>query len=63
MSQPLHPERTAAFRRWFQLTRSEHMFVAGILLIFIIGLWARWRALRHEAPEEYPPAPGMELDR
>lgn len=62
MSRPIHPERAAALRRWFQLTRPEQMFLAGILVIFLIGLWARWHALRHEAPEEYPVRPGMELD-
>lgn len=60
MSKSIHPERVAAIRRWFQLTRSEQFMLGGILLIFIIGLCARWYALRHEPAEPYP---GLQQDR
>ena len=53
MSKSVDPERVAALRRWFPFTRSEQLMLAGILIIFIIGLCARWYALRHEPAENY----------
>ncbi len=59
MSKTVDPERVSALRRWFPFTRSEQLMLAGILLIFVIGLCARWYSLRHEKPESYS-VPGVD---
>jgi len=46
-------------RAWFLLTRDERRFLAGILLIFLLGLTARTLHLRREKMEAYTP-PGVE---
>ena len=46
-------------RAWFALTPEERRFIGGILLIFVIGLAARYMYLRSEQPEPYTPA-GLE---
>ena len=43
-------------RAWFALTPEERKFIGGILLIFIIGLIARYTYLKSEKPEPYTPA-------
>ena len=50
-------DRVRALRRWFQFTPQEIMLLAGIVIILMIGLWARWRYLQHE-PVQPREAPG-----
>lgn len=50
---------TGWLRAWFLLTRDERRFVAAIVLIFLIGLTARYLHLRSEKAEAYTPA-GLE---
>jgi len=53
---------TGWVRAWFALTPEERRFIGGILLIFVIGLVARYMYLRSEKPEPYTPA-GLETAR
>lgn len=42
-------------RAWFALTPQERKFLAGIALIFLLGLIAREFQSRSEKPEPYEP--------
>ncbi|MBN1270331.1 MAG: hypothetical protein JXB04_12140 [Kiritimatiellae bacterium] len=42
-------------RAWLALTEQERWFIAGILLIALVGLTARYLHLRAETPEPYVP--------
>lgn len=50
----LDQDRLRALGRWFQFTPQECLLVAGVLLILLFGLWARWHHLRTEPPADYP---------
>lgn len=49
--------RRGGLRLWFALTSEERVFLAGILLIALIGLTARYLYLRGQRPEPYTPPP------
>ncbi|MFH0953364.1 MAG: hypothetical protein V1873_03445 [Verrucomicrobiota bacterium] len=42
-------------RAWFDLTADERKFVAGILVIAVIGLAARYFHLKNQKAEPYQP--------
>jgi hypothetical protein len=44
-----------AWRAWFDLTIEERRLLTGILVIVLIGLCARYVALRSERAEPYRP--------
>ena len=56
---PAHPppagpsERARAARLWFVLTPEERRAAAAVLLIFLVGLLARYLYLRRERAEFY----------
>ena len=52
---------TGWVRAWFAFTPEERKFIGGILLIFVIGLIARYHYLKSEKPEPYSPA-GVESE-
>lgn len=54
-----HREQTRLVRAWFFLTAQERLFVAGIVLILLVGLVARYAYLRNQGAEPLTP-PGRE---
>ncbi|MBN1268338.1 MAG: hypothetical protein JXB04_02025 [Kiritimatiellae bacterium] len=42
-------------RAWFALTEQERWFIAGILLIALVGITARYFHLKGEKAEPYEP--------
>lgn len=55
-------EVTRMTRLWFALTAEERLFVAGILAIALVGVTARWLALRAERPDPLPAATAAPLE-
>ncbi len=45
----------AILRAWFFLTYHERLFLAGILVILLIGIVARYFHLKGENPNPYNP--------
>ena len=45
----------------FDLTLAERRFLLGVLLIFCLGLGARWLHQRNARPAPYPPPPENRL--
>ena len=42
-------------RAWFDLAPDERKFMAGILAIALVGLWARYVHLKNQKPEAIAP--------
>ncbi len=47
---------TGIYRQWFMLTREERLWLTGILLIFLIGVTARYWHQSRQQPDPIDPA-------